>query len=269
MMMFEEEELQPYDEAIQLVYNAALYVGRVAYSGGDEFLYKVALEAELKVRFERWSRKTGLPSPFILTEAVLAYQFPVSRLGEEEAPVMPPCTHLRADIWIYGSEPGFPSMVLELKAVDKLQSKHRKQAHEYFCLMRRSQAEERYRPKLAAVINFRGAFVKEGFTATAAYVAAAGETASVAKKRKNKKEGEEAVPLHHQQSPPAAEITEVFVASNAKFAEEHRVARPINADEQKDEIVQFAVGTATPFLSGAVDLEFRENVELMKWWLLG
>ena len=49
------------------------------------------------------------------------YQFPVSQQNPSDVPVYPPCTNGRADIWIYGSEPGFPSIVLELKAVDKLQ----------------------------------------------------------------------------------------------------------------------------------------------------
>ncbi len=55
------------------------------------------------------------------------YQFPVSQQNPSDVPVYPPCTNGRADIWIYGSEPGFPSIVLELKAVHKLQITNKRQ----------------------------------------------------------------------------------------------------------------------------------------------
>lgn len=270
-------ELQPYHAAILLVYQAAHYVGKVAYAGGDEFLFKIALESELKIRFQQWSTQHNLPAPFLQTEAVLAYQFPTS--GSTEVDCLPPCTHLRADIWIYSSVPEFPSLVIELKSVDKMQTKHRRQAHQYFTMMKRVQPAICFQPKLALVINFRGFYCKEFITFTAKgeeesfdnqeetnnqEVTVLHETTTTKRKRKSAKEAEDLA--------RETEITEVCFTSCKQIAEESRklvlktFPKLVECDNSES-FIQFAAGLWTPFVhSKDIENQFSESIELMKWW---
>ena len=211
-------------EAIQFVYETAMYVARTVYSNGEEFVFKNALDAELKNRFAQW--KT-YPKPTLHTEVVLDYVFPLS---DAESDI--PCTHLRVDIWIRSSDPKvFPSMVIELKAVDKLQVKHRKQAHQYFCMLREL---PQGKPELAVVINFRCAFHGPSccFQPLAPEEDSESTSAPNAKKRKLSSAG------------VFEEITDCVVSAVPEIcAAVYPPLQPCSLEETQGDLIQFAVGT--------------------------
>ena len=255
-------ELEPHRSAIQLVYDAAAYVGQIAYAGGEEHLFKNALEAELKARFQEWSIQTKQPAPYLQMEAVLSYQYPVSiRETAAVPPCAPPGTHLRADIWVYSSSPDFPSMVIELKSVDKMLKKHRRQAHQYFSIMKHMNGMDPcYKPKLALVINFRAFFYKENYTmspATSAVEEIESEHVDVPKKRRKSKESDATIK-------PEFEITQIFVSSmktSVSSSPAVRSVRTLEESDNSDTAIQFAAGVEVPS-----DPALSTCLEEIAWW---
>jgi hypothetical protein len=208
------EELAAAEEAITMVYNAAHYVGMVAYSEGEEFLFKNALVFELQERFRVWSEQTGKQSPVIETEYILAYPFPVSSGSSR-----PACTHMRIDVYIHGSV-DFPSMVIELKAVDKVTVKHCKQAHHYFALLQTLQLPSTWTPQWAMVINFRSHFLKEE-----------GGVASAALTRKRKKVDSPEAAAAEEEDPVFATTTaHIFPPSSLTTTLRPRIRGPYPDD---------------------------------------
>lgn len=237
-------DLQKYEEAITLIFNASKYVATVTYTGADEYLFKIALESELKVQFREWGLKHQVSPPITNTEVVMAYQYP----STEENGYSPACTHLRADIVVHSTTPLFPSVVIELKAVDKMSVKHRRQVHQYLASIRK-QRKENGVPELAMVINFRGLFYKEPT-----------EVSAIMKKRKRED--------------VTTETTEVIIKGAKRLFDKTYKPRQIKISESdvSESVLQFVVGTdlpPSPSSSADIDSDSVDDVvHVMKWWAL-